>query len=154
MSPCPLEQATVDFNALSRLHADGFNPPWSAAALSELLAGPGCFGFLVGADIAPDGFIIARIAADEADILTMVVSRKHRRSGLGRALVVAAAARAGQRGAHAMFLEVDVSNAAARSLYEKIGFAVVGNRSAYYKSPKEPPRDALVLKSGLPLDGK
>jgi ribosomal-protein-alanine N-acetyltransferase len=42
-----------------------------------------------------------------------------------------------------VFLEVRVSNIAARKLYEKIGFVQVGQRKAYYQHPAE---DALILK--------
>lgn len=149
-----LEQENADYDALSRLHAEGFDPPWSAAAISTLLPGAGCFGYFAGSYASPEGFIIARVAADEAEVLTLAVSRKERRRGLGRALVAAAADRAQQQGARSMFLEVDASNTVARNLYEGAGFVVVGNRAAYYESAGKPSRDALVLKSALPLDGK
>ena len=60
-----------------------FPDAWSAAAIRELFAGPGVFAFL-----APDGFILARAAGDEAEILTLAVMPAARRQGIGRALVL------------------------------------------------------------------
>jgi ribosomal-protein-alanine N-acetyltransferase len=156
MNPRLSNIANADFDALSRLHAEGFDPPWSAAALCGLLQGTNCFACVAGPDVAPDGLIICRVAADEAEILTLVVSRARRWRGLGRSLVVAAATHAAQRGARAMFLEVDDSNTAARGLYEMLGFVVVGKRPAYYGSAQGAAGDAHILKSALPLavDGK
>jgi ribosomal-protein-alanine N-acetyltransferase len=45
-------------------------------------------------------------------------------------------------GARRATLEVRRSNAAARQLYERFGFSVVGIRQDYYSNPVE---DALVL---------
>ena len=50
--------------------------------------------------------------------------------------------RAGERGAERMYLEVRRSNAAARELYKKAGFAVCGQRRGYYENPTE---DAILM---------
>jgi ribosomal-protein-alanine N-acetyltransferase len=146
-----LDLSSADFDALAALHATAFDPSWSASSLRELFADPGCFGFGVGSPPHPDGFVLARLAADEAELLTLVVSPGARRRGVGRALMEAAASHAARSGARAMFLEVDRSNVQARSLYERLGFAAVGKRPAYYRPSDGPAVDALVLKSGLPL---
>ncbi len=102
---------------------------------------PGAFG-----RIHPDGgMVLARVAADEADILTIAVAPDVRRRGLGRALLLAAMAEAGRRGAKSMFLEVGVDNAAAAALYASCGFAQVGRRRGYYASGG----DALVMRAAL-----
>jgi len=51
-----------------------------------------------------------------------------------------------RRGGREVFLEVRVSNLAARRLYEAAGFRVVGVRPRYYRRPVE---DALVLRRAL-----
>ena len=55
-----------DAATLAALHALAFERPWDAAALRSLLAGPGVFAFA-----ASSGFVLARAAAGEAEILTL-----------------------------------------------------------------------------------
>ena len=130
-----------DTAALARLHALCFPDAWDAAAIAALLATPGTFAFH-----SHDGFVLAREAAGEAEILTLAVAPAARGKGLGRALLQAALAKARRLGAETMFLEVGVDNPAALALYTALGFAKVGGRKAYYNG-----RDALVLR--LPLTG-
>ncbi len=107
-----------------------------------MLAGPGAFAFH-----HPDGFVLARVASDEAEILTLAVAPGRRGKGLGRALLSAAIAEAQQRGANTMFLEVGNDNPAALALYAALGFANVGSRKGYYRG-----RDAALLRLSLPAD--
>lgn len=120
--------------------------PWSAAALADLLKGQGAFAFETKA-----GFIIVRAAGDEAEVLTLAVRVDHRRVGNGARLVRAAAAHAHGLGASHLFLEVGLSNVAARKLYEALGFKEVGRRDRYYAVAPDKFEDALVLRSNLPL---
>ena len=136
----------ADTAPLAALHAASFPDPWDAAAIAALLATPGTFAFS-----DPEGFVLARIAGDEAEILTLAVAPRARGRGLGRALLQAAIARARQLGAVAMFLEVGVDNPAALALYSGLGFARVGARKAYYAAGHGS-GDALVLRLPLPAD--
>jgi ribosomal-protein-alanine N-acetyltransferase len=146
-----LVPSLADFDALAALHAAAFDPSWSAASLRDLLGSPGSFGYFAGESENPLGFVLARLAADEAEVLTLAVSHNARRRGVGLELIEAAAAHAARLGGHAMFIEVDASNAPARSLYEKLGFTAVGKRAAYYRPSRGPAADAVLLRSGLPL---
>lgn len=123
----------------ARLHALAFGEgeAWGADAISLMLGMPGTFGVLRSAQ----GFILARVAADEAEILTLAVVPEARRQGVGGALLAEAMAGAVARGAGAMFLEVSDRNAAARALYAGAGFEEVGRRKRYYGDGA----DALVL---------
>jgi ribosomal-protein-alanine N-acetyltransferase len=128
--------------ALASIHAAAFAPGarWGADALALQLGLPGAFGFVDGRG----GFVLARVAADEAEVLTLAVMPEARRAGLGRALMVAAMEAAVVRGAAAMLLEVAEGNGAARGLYAALGFSVVGRRRRYYGA-----EDALVLRASL-----
>ena len=53
---------------LASIHAEAFDAPWDAAAFSDLLAQAG-----VIACVETDGFILIRVVADEAEILTLAV---------------------------------------------------------------------------------
>lgn len=132
----------ADTAPLAALHAACFDQAWDAASLHTMLAGPGAFAFH-----HPDGFVLARVASDEAEILTLAVAPGRRGKGLGRALLSAAIAEAQQRGANTMFLEVGNDNPAALALYAALGFANVGSRKGYYRG-----RDAALLRLSLPAD--
>ena len=142
MTP-PREAAAADAPALAALHAAAFPPAlaWGADTIAMVLALPGSFGLC--RDGA--GLVLARMAADEAEILTFGVVPAARRRGHGAALLQGALAVARARGAGAMFLEVAAGNAPALALYTREGFAEVGRRRRYYSDGA----DALVLRHGL-----
>lgn len=108
---------------------------WNAAAFADLLAMPGAVALASEA-----GFVLARVAADEAEIIMLAVRPGLRRAGHGRALLLAAMQEAGAQGAAKLFLEVAEDNAAARALYASLGFQALGRRARYYGVV-----DALVL---------
>jgi len=114
--------------------------------MAELLATPGTFAFA-----GDDGFVIARAAAGEAEILTLAVAPTAQRRGTGSALVTAAADCARRLGAQFLFLEVADGNLPARALYRGLGFIESGRRKGYYTKGREKPEDAMVLRAGLPL---
>jgi len=143
-----LRFATVDdAQALAVIHASAFDAPWDARQIASLLGDPGVFGQLAECGQEPTGFILGRVAADEAEILTLAMATTQRRRGLGASLLAAAAATARARGALAIFLEVASDNRPALGLYRKFGFAVVGARARYYDH--EGGGDALVLRLDL-----
>ena len=125
------------------IHADAFpaGESWGADAIFLQLALPGVFGLIAPAG----GMLLARVASDEAELLTLAVMPAARRQGLGSALVRAAMREAAARGARTMFLEVSEANNAARGLYAASGFAEVGRRSRYYRNGAA----ALVLRAAL-----
>ena len=128
---------------LAIIHASAFpeNEAWGPDAIALSLELPGAFGlFSAGA-----GMILARVAGDEAEVLTLAVAEPARRRGVGAALLDTAMTAAAVRGAAAMFLEVSIRNEAARKLYARAGFAEVGRRARYYADGA----DALVLRSPL-----
>lgn len=119
----------AEAEALAALHATAFPPgdAWSPAAFHALLQMPGVFGL-----VTEGGMILARIAADEAEILTLAVAPTYRRQGLGDSLVETAVLHAAALGAVTMFLEVAEENAPALALYTGLGFAPAGRRPDYY----------------------
>ncbi|MDI1328021.1 MAG: GNAT family N-acetyltransferase [Brevundimonas sp.] len=125
---------------LAALHAEAFDAAWDAWAFESLLDQAG-----VHLAEDPDGFILMRTVADEAEILTLAVRPGARRRGLGAELVACGAADAAARGAMRLFLEVSEDNAAARALYARAGFLEVGRRPRYYARADGSRRDALLL---------
>ncbi|MGQ2991220.1 MAG: ribosomal protein S18-alanine N-acetyltransferase [Brevundimonas sp.] len=137
-----------DAEALAILHSAAFAAPWDAEALGDLLSQAGTVA--IGREGA--GFILCRVVADEAEILTLATTPDARRRGLGRRLVEAAATEATGRGATRLFLEVAEDNVAARALYGRTGFVEIGRRRAYYARPEGRAMDALVLALDLAPD--
>lgn len=115
------------------LHGRCFAEGWSAAAIAELLSGPGVFGAIAAAEAAPLGFVLCRAVADEAEILAIGTLPEARGRGVAGALLRRAEAEAASRGAERMFLEVAVTNDAALALYGRAGFQPVGTRRGYYR---------------------
>jgi ribosomal-protein-alanine N-acetyltransferase len=132
----------AEAEALAALHATAFplGEAWSADAFETLLRMPGVFGL-----VAEGGLILARLAADEAEILTLAVAPAHRRRGLGDTLVETAVLHAAALGGRAMFLEVAEDNAPALALYGGLGFTRAGRRPDYYG----PGRPAALLRRRL-----
>ena len=139
-----MTEDVAEATELAALHARAFDAPWSAAEFAQLLDGPGVFAIA-----EPDGFILIRVVADEAEILTLAVRPEARGAGLGGRLVGQGAVRAAQAGARRLFLEVAETNAAARALYARAGFAQIGHRKGYYDGGRT---DALVLGLDLGAD--
>ena len=134
---------------MADIHSAAFPPAeaWSRDVILLQLGIPATFGLVH----SRGGVILARVAADEAEILTLAVHPGVRRNGVGSTLLDAAMRRAAALGAAAMFLEVAVTNDAARALYAAHGFAEAGLRRRYYPDGT----DALILRSTLrgdPID--
>ena len=87
-------------------------------------------------------FLVARQAADEAEILNIAVHSAHRRKGIASALLSAALQHFQHSSVSGIFLELRESNLPALALYRQFGFVVSGRRKSYYAHPAE---DALCM---------
>lgn len=137
---------------LSALHRQGgFARFWDPAECAALVADASVVsdGVFCGDAREPEGFILSRKAADEAEILCIVVSPARRRTGLGRALLAAHLARLAAIGAAAVFLEVEEDNQPAQRLYRHFGFAEIGRRKGYYPKPDGSRATAIVMRLDL-----
>jgi ribosomal-protein-alanine N-acetyltransferase len=134
---------------LSRLHARAFEASWSAADIAAMIEGRGAFCLIAEeVDAGPLAFILCRIMAGEAEVLTLAVEPAQQRHGLATALLEAALGLAAPS-AEAMFLEVAADNAGAMALYRKAGFVAVGKRRGYYARAAGPSADAIVMRRSL-----
>ena len=88
------------------------------------------------------GYIAARMNADELHVNNIGVWPESRRRGVGGALLGAALDLAARCGAAEAVLEVRAGNVPALLLYERFGFAVIGERRNYYREPVE---DAKIM---------
>ncbi len=119
--------------------------PWSEAVWREELGSP--FGLYLLLEERGEifGQIGVRHVLDELHITTLAVRPERRRQGHARTLIDAALAAFPE--ARRVHLEVRPSNAAARALYEALGFATTGLRRRYYGD-----EDALLMTLNLEAD--
>lgn len=125
------------------------NPsPWRAGQFAQACGAPGENterGLVLEVDALVCGFIIFSQVLDEACIHNVAVHPEQQGRGLGRALVAAGLAMMGSSDARCCLLEVRASNAAARGLYEALGFRLDGVRKNYY--PASGGREDALLMS-------
>ncbi len=129
--------APSDAGLMAAIHASCFARPWDETAMAQFIAGPDTLCLIAsaseGAGAVPAGLLIARKAADEAELLTFGVAPACRRRGIGRALLKAAVAALRASGAKQLFLEVEHGNDAALAMYKSFGAAEMGRRKGYYR---------------------
>jgi ribosomal-protein-alanine N-acetyltransferase len=133
------------------IHAESFAHPWSPAEFETLLSSKTTIG-AAAIDAASNelrGFALSRLAADEAEILTIAVHGSHRSRGIGRALMIDTLSRLAVLHVRSLFLEVEQTNRAAIALYSHMGFREVGQRRGYYQKQHGPAATALVLRKDL-----
>lgn len=144
----PAEMADCDL--LSEIHSATFRRGWSEAEFEALLVQPnmhaliahyrGSFGRRI-----PAGFILYRLTADEAEVLSVAVRPDCRRRGIARRLLEDAMRQLYSEGARNIHLEVEDANEAAIGLYKGMEFRESGKRAGYYAQGRPTPASALVM---------
>jgi ribosomal-protein-alanine N-acetyltransferase len=136
----------------ARMHATGFERPWTEAEFAGWLSRTDAFACVAEADGVAAGFGLALTAGEDAEILTIVVDPARRNAGLGAALLAAMDAWAEKRALQRWVLEVSRNNLPALALYSRQGFVEIGVRKHYYRTV-EGLADALVMARpvGAPL---
>jgi ribosomal-protein-alanine acetyltransferase len=110
---------------------------WSKESYVKLAEESGALALVNEAGGEMSGFLIGRLAGDQAEVLNLAVGAKRRRSGEGSALLEAALREFRLRGVKSAYLEVRESNTGAIAFYEKHGFSKTGLRRGYYREPEE-----------------
>jgi ribosomal-protein-alanine N-acetyltransferase len=136
----------ADASVLVAIERRSFGDPWSEASFREALDSSWTFVLVAQTGRGVAGYLVAREAAGTGEVLNLAVAPEFRRRGIGGALLQAGLAAFRRTQVDEVFLEVRESNTSARALYARHGFRPVGQRSAYYRNPKE---DALVLRLEL-----
>lgn len=111
---------------------------WSKESYLKFAREEGSLALVLEIDSQIQGFLVGRLAADQAELLNLAVTAAHRRKGAGKALLTHALREWLSRGAKAVYLEVRESNTSAIAFYEKRGFTAAGRRKGYYHQPDEP----------------
>jgi ribosomal-protein-alanine N-acetyltransferase len=146
---------SFDLPVLAGLHAACFTAAWdqhwSGQSFADVLAMPGAGAVIAAIGSEPVGFAVARIAADEAELLLIGTRPEYRRGGHGRALLTHMLSVLKRGGAKQVFLEVAEPNTAGLRFYESLGFREIGRRPDYFRGARTV--DALVLARPLGSSG-
>lgn len=138
-----------DIDQVFEVETETYEFPWTRGIFHDCLqVGYCCWVFELEGEVVAYG--VMSVAAGEAHVLTIVVTKQSRSQGLGAAMMEHLLIIARQRGAATVLLEVRPTNEAAINLYQRIGFSEVGRRKDYYPARGDSREDALVM--ALDLD--
>jgi ribosomal-protein-alanine N-acetyltransferase len=145
-----VERATArDAARLAQLHGASFHRGWGEGEFETMLGERNTLVHRLKLGRKVIGFAVSRMAADEAEILSIAVDADHRGKGLSRNLLMTHLGHLAGHGVRSIFLEVEENNAPARRLYDWAGFGVVGRRERYYKQPDGEQLNALLMRRDL-----
>ena len=147
--PALSEATPRDARAIAVLHAASFNRGWSEDEIDRLLIERNVLTHRAAINGRLVGFIMSRMAAGEAEILSVAVASSQRGRGLARQLLTLHLRTLAGLGIRVVFLEVDEANTAARRLYQRAGFQEAGRREGYYPDAGGGRSAALVLRRDL-----
>jgi ribosomal-protein-alanine N-acetyltransferase len=132
--------AYSDLPAVISIERRAFPTPWSLAMFVLELSKPSgiCLAAIDGDELL--GYLICSRYDQVWHLMNVAVAPERRRAGVARRLIAKLVEEAG--GKLPFTLEVRVSNAAAITMYERLGFRSAGVRPRYYQDNGE---DALIM---------
>ena len=144
-----VEAATIrDAPRLAQLHGSSFHRGWGESEFEHMLTERNTLVHRLRVGRKTIGFAVSRMAADEAEILSIAIDAPYRGKGLSRTLLLTHLGHLAGRGVRTIFLEVEENNQPARRLYDWAGFSVVGRRDRYYRQDAEQ-LNALLMRRDL-----
>ena len=138
-----------DAPRLAQLHCASFHRGWGEGEFESMLTERNTMVHRLGIGRKTIGFAVSRMAADEAEILSIAVAESHRGRGLSRDLLLTHLGHLAGRGVRTVFLEVEENNQPARRLYDRAGFSVAGRRERYYKQASGEQLNAVLMRRDL-----
>jgi ribosomal-protein-alanine N-acetyltransferase len=136
--------AQRDLEAIERIERRSYPTPWSRSMFASEMAKPasislGAFSTETGELV---GYLVISRYVDAWHVMNIAVEPEHRRQGIAVALFQRLFELTAADGRRGYTLEVRISNEAAISLYERLGFQSRGVRRGYYTDNRE---DALIM---------
>jgi ribosomal-protein-alanine N-acetyltransferase len=143
----------TDLDTVVHIEQQCYSHPWTRGNFTDSLAS-GYSAWLLLAKVAQTspvclGYYVAMLGVEEMHLLNIAVEPRHQHHGHAQRLLKHLEALSQARGAATLWLEVRESNARARALYERWGFASLGRRKRYYPAAHGEREDALVMNKAL-----
>ena len=135
-----------DIPAIAVLEERIFSSPWSENSVRSSFESRLSCWLVAEMDGIVVGYVGSEAVLDSADMMNIAVAPEYRRQGIAQLLTEKLVECLKEKGIVFLLLEVRVSNSPAITLYEKLGFSVVGRRPKYYTNPRE---DAYVMRKEL-----
>ena len=135
-------------NEMANLHSMSglLTRPWSSNEYRNLLKKKATRFYYV-----ENGFLVAQILGEEAEILNVVVHPDFRRLGKAKLLICKFEKAARDEGSVKCFLEVAESNNSAHELYLHLGYKLAGRRKNYYDLQDGSKVNAVILSKDFKL---
>jgi len=132
--------AYSDLPAVIAIERRSFPTPWSLAMFVLELSKPSgiCLAATAGDELV--GYLVCSRYDQVWHLMNVAVAPERRRAGVARGLIAKLVEEGG--GSLPFTLEVRVSNRAAITMYERLGFRSAGVRPRYYQDNGE---DALIM---------
>ena len=138
----PLNEALLD--DVLRVEQSAYSHPWTRGNFVDSLKAGYSVMTLMGGDTLL-GYFVAMEGVEEVHLLNITVAPKFQGQGWAVLMLDALSLWSRGRGAHWLWLEVRVSNTRAMQVYERYGFARVGERKNYYPADQGHREDAVVM---------
>ena len=144
----PRSQAYIE--SIADLEQRLFDDAWTVLSIENWLSFDGHIAIVVRSpDGTITGYALMSQVFDSADVLRIGVAPDCQRQGIAQRLLQAIIARLKRQAVERVLLEVREDNAAARALYDKLGFKQIHVRKNYYKNADGSRCHALILQLDL-----
>ncbi|MBS0529068.1 MAG: ribosomal protein S18-alanine N-acetyltransferase [Proteobacteria bacterium] len=148
-TPVVEDASSRDAARLAAIHGASFHRGWGDGEFEAMLRERNTLVQRLRLRSNVIGFAVSRMAADEAEILSIAVDAGHRGQGFSRDLLLTHLGHLAGRGVRTVFLEVEENNQPARRLYGWAGFTIAGRRERYYREAGGQELNALIMRRDL-----
>ena len=139
----------TDMDAVLAVERAAYSFPWTRGNFVDSLSIGHLAEMLISDGEGLVGYYVAMRGVDEMHLLNLTVAPQLQRRGHACALLDALQRRCQEQGVPKLWLEVRASNARARQVYVRRGFAEIGLRRGYYPAGKALREDAIVMSLDL-----
>jgi ribosomal-protein-alanine N-acetyltransferase len=132
----------ADINAVNRIEVKSHTHPWSEKVFLSNF-GHRYFNHIILLNDEVIGYFVASAVAGEVTLMNVAISPEKQGQGAGSVLLQFLLDYSRENNQQEIWLEVRSSNQSAIHIYQKLGFAEVDIRKAYY--PSENGREDAVI---------
>ncbi len=138
-----------DLDEVLAVECAAYSFPWTRGNFIDSLAAGYLAEMLVDERAGLVGYYLAMAGVGEMHLLNLTVAPQQQRRGHSLTLLDALERRCREQRLATLWLEVRSSNARARHVYARRGFADVGLRRGYYPAGNAAREDAIVMSLAL-----